>query len=251
MTEFRFSRREDRQALTALWQQAFGDECAFIDGFFETGYAPERSRVAVWDGRLAGMLYWFDCDLMGRKLAYVYAVATEKSLRGRGIATGLMEDAHRLLEEKGYDAVVLSPGSEELYRFYGNMGYATAGYRRELRIQAGGTASVREMGPEEYALLRRTLLPENGIRQEGAGLAFLHRLAGFYAGDGFCAALSREGAFCTEFLGPEEQIPGFLGAMGLPEAFVRMPGGQRSNAMVKWLPSAQPIEKIYLGFPFD
>lgn len=251
MTEFRFSRTEDRPALTALWQQAFGDENAFIDGFFETGYAPERSRVAVWEGRLAGMLYWFDCDLQGQKIAYVYAVATEKTLRGRGIATGLMEDVHSLLRKQGYAAVVLSPGSEGLYRFYGNMGYVTAGYRRELTFGAGTPIPVRETEPGEYALLRRALLPENGIRQEGVSLAFLHRFARFYAGEGFCATVSRAEPFCMEFLGQDEQIPGFLGAIGLREALVRGPGGMTPNAMVKRFRAIPSGEDFYLGFPFD
>lgn len=249
MTEFRASRRSDRAALTALWQQAFGDETDFIDAFFESGYAPMRSCVAEVNGCLAGMLYWFDCALGERKMAYIYAVATEKCFRGRGIASALMADVHGLLEREGYDGSVLSPGSESLFRFYEKMGYVTTGFRWERRVSAGLPIPIREVEPEEYASIRAGLLPENGLRQEGASLAFLHRFARFFAGEGFCTAVSREGAYCPEFLGDEARLPGLLGSLGLTEAAVRMPGEEKPCAMVKWF--RKDGGEIYLGFPFD
>lgn len=250
MTEFRASRETDREALTRLWQEAFGDERSFIDAFFETGYAPERSRVAVENGELAGMLYWFDCELGERKIAYIYAVATDERFRGQGIASRLMADVHALLESEGYAAAALSPGEESLFRFYEKLGYVTAGYREERRFTAGVPIPVREVGREEYASIRAKLLPENGLRQEGASLAFLHRLARFYAGEGFCAAVSREGAYCPEFLGDEKHLPGLLGSLGLTEAVVRTPGGRVPCVMAKWL-SMEDKSGIYLGFVFD
>ena len=54
MIEFRYTKPEDRPRLTALWQEAFGDTTAYIDAFFETAYAPERSRVALIDGEIMG-----------------------------------------------------------------------------------------------------------------------------------------------------------------------------------------------------
>lgn len=250
MTEFRASRPSDRSALTGLWQQAFGDEPDFIDAFFASGYAPARSRVAEEKGEIAAMLYWFDCTLKGRKLAYIYAVATEQRFRGRGIASALMADTHAFLTEQGYAGAALSPGSEALFRFYGNMGYMTAGFRSEQTVLAGSPVPIREVEPEEYAVLRRRLLPENGIRQEGASLAFLGRFARFYAGADFVAAVSGEEASCLEFLGNNAEISGLLGALGLPEAVVRTPGREIPCAMVKWFTQA-PTAEIYLGFPFD
>ena len=37
MMTFREARPSDRTALTALWQEAFGDPVSFIDLFFESG----------------------------------------------------------------------------------------------------------------------------------------------------------------------------------------------------------------------
>ena len=71
--------------LKKLWKQAFGDSDAFLDTFFSVAYCPARSQQLTQDGRLAAMLYWFDCHLAGRKLAYIYAVATDPDHRGRGL----------------------------------------------------------------------------------------------------------------------------------------------------------------------
>lgn len=251
MIEFRASRGSDTPALTGLWQRAFGDEKAFVRAFFEAGYAPERSRVAVIHGEIAAMLYWFDCALEERKLAYIYAVATEERFRGKGIASMLMEDTQRHLAVLGYDGTVLCPGSESLFRFYEKMGYVTAGFREETEIYAGAAIPIREVGTAEYARLRARLLPVNGIRQEGANLDFLHRFARFYVGERFAAVVSGDEPFCLEFLGDMEQAPGLLAALGCSRAVVRTPGERCASAMVKWISGADPVEALYLGFPFD
>ena len=250
MTEFRYTVAEDRPALTKLWQQGFGDTTAYIDAFFETAYGPERSRVAVMDDEIAGMHFWFDCELAGEKYAYLYAVATDNRFRGQGIATALMEEGEALLRDQGYAGVFLSPGSESLFRFYEKRGYETVGFRSEERIMAGEPIPLREVGEKEYASLRRNLLPENGVRQEGENLRFLHRFCRFYAGEGFCAAVYQGEEFLPEYLGEQDMLPGLLGALGLDEASVRSPGNDTPCVMGKWFSPADK-SRVYLGFVYD
>ena len=250
MTEFRYTSMEDRPALTRLWQEAFGDAVSYIDTFFGSAYAPERSRAAVVDGKIAGMCFWFDCGLAGEKYAYLYAVATDRRFRGQGIATALMEDGEQLLKGQGYAGVLLSPGSGSLFRFYEKRGYETAGFRTEERIREGKPIPVREVSETEYADLRGKLLPENGIRQEEENLRFLRRFCRFYAGEGFCAAVYQGEEFLPEYLGDREQLPCLLAALGMEEASVRMPGGDTPCVMGKWF-SRTDKKRIYLGFVYD
>lgn len=245
---FRPAQPGDRPGLTKLWEQAFGDPVSFIDLFFESGFAPERSRVCTMDGRLAAMLYWFDCTLGTERYAYLYAVATDEAFQGRGIATRLMADVHALLAEQGYQGAILSPGSESLYRFYGRMGYETAGFVTEQTLSAAAPLPVRQITMEEYAALRRRFLPPNGIRQEGENLVYLGRFARFYAGDGFLAAVT--GSAVAEYLGPRSEIPGLLGALGLETAQVRLPGPDCPLVMGLRF-DGQPFGEVYFGFPFD
>lgn len=245
---FRPAQPADFPDLTKLWQQAFGDPEDFIRMFLESGFAPERSRVCILEDRIAAMLYWFDCALGKDRYAYIYAVATDEAFRGRGIASALMEDVHSLLAGSGYRGAILSPGSESLFRFYRRMGYETLGFVTEQTASAGAPLPLREISPEEFAALRRQLLPGNGIRQEGANLAYLARFARFYAGADWIAAVA--GGSVAEYLGPPERIPGLLGALGLDTAQVRQPGHDRPLVMGLSLTGA-PLEPVYFGFPFD
>ena len=101
--------------LRELWKEAFGDSDAFLDGFFATGFSPTRCRVLDWNGRCAAALYWFDCSIEGKKLAYIYAVATLEDFRGKGFCRQLMEKTHRDLQASGYAGCVLVPGSRALF----------------------------------------------------------------------------------------------------------------------------------------
>ena len=116
-------RSETLPALKDLWQEAFGDSREFIDTFFRTGFSPERCRCLWKDDHLVAALYWFDCDWEKRKLAYLYAVATDKAFRNQGLCKKLMEDTHRHLEALGYSGTVLVPGEPELFSFYKKLGY--------------------------------------------------------------------------------------------------------------------------------
>ena len=63
---------EQVPGLRQLWQEAFGDSDAFLDGFFDTGFSPRRC-LCVTDGEPVAAVYWFDCRFAGEKLAYLYA----------------------------------------------------------------------------------------------------------------------------------------------------------------------------------
>ena len=106
---------EQIPALRTLWHQAFGDSTAFLDCFFSVGYSAGRSRCLFLDGQPISMLYWFDSTWENQKLAYLYAVATNKAFQGRGFCQRLMKDTHAHLKEAGYAGAVLSPGSASLF----------------------------------------------------------------------------------------------------------------------------------------
>lgn len=197
MIEFRPSRPDDIPALRQLWKDCFEDTDTFLDLFFTLAYAPRRSLILTEHGDLLGAAYWFDCSMGERKLAYLYAIAIAPSHQGRGLGTKLMEAVHAALEEGGYDAALLVPGDEGLRRFYAKLGYRTCSYRpTEVRLPA-----LQPVTPDEYARLRRMLLPNNGVVQEGESLRFLSALADFYRGAGSIAALSKEDSSCLELLG--------------------------------------------------
>lgn len=234
-----------------LWQEAFGDTDEFLDLFSSTAYAPERSRTITVDGNLAAALYWFDCEYDGKKIAYIYAVATAKVYRGRGLCHQLMEQTHRHLKENGYVGAILVPGSQALFDLYTGMGYKICSHISEMVCEAEGAVDCREIGMAEYAALRRQFLPQGGVVQEGANLDFLEKQARFFAGPGFLLAAQVNGNTLNglELLGDHAAASALASAMGCERGRFRIPGNEIPFAMYYSL--QDDSAPTYLGFAFD
>lgn len=252
MTELRFPAEGEVRALRQLWREAFGESEEFLDLFFSAAYDPKRCFVAVEDGSPGAMLYWFDCEYRGRRVAYLYGIATAQSHRGRGLATALMEKAQDYLEKLGYVAALLVPAGESLFRLYEQRGYRTVGFLSEQTVMAAAAPlALRELTAADYAAVRRTLLPESAVIQEGENLRLLSGYSRFYGGDGWCAVVSDgENSVVTELLGDANAAPGLLAALEIREAVVRSPGENRPFAMARALREPVP-EDVYFGFAFD
>ena len=247
MTEFRLSRRSDVPALRQLWKQAFGDSEEYLDLFFETAYAPERSLVLDGIGAAA---YWLDCSLEDRKLAYVYAVAVRKDLRGQGVGAALMKNLRVHLERQEYDGILLVPGDERLRDYYQKLGYRTLSWQNRFTAAAGTPVEMTRLTAEEYAILRRAYLGEHGVVQEKENLALLSGMAEFFRGDGFLAALEPGEGNCPELLGNPQAAPGITAALGLESCDFQTPGKELPYAMGLSLKDKLP-EQLYFGFGFD
>lgn len=238
--------------LRRLWREAFGDEDAFLDLFFGNIYSSDRCRCITMDDSVVAGLYWLDCRCHGRPIAYLYAVATGKKHRGRGLCRALIADTHRLLRELGYAGCILVPGELPLFEMYGSMGYFPCSTIREFTREAGPErAALRALSPEEYAAARRQYLPSGAVIQEGDNLAFLAKLAKFYGGGDFllCAADRGDSLFGMELLGNADAAPAILTALGKERGSFRTPGHGREFAM--YYPLSDAPVPDYLGFAFD
>lgn len=251
MSEFRPSRPEEIPALRKLWKEAFADPDTYLDLFFSTAYAPERSIVLAEDDALLGAAYWLECSLSGQSWAYVYAAAIRASHQNQGLGTQLMDALHDRLTSLGYTAALLVPGDPSLWHYYRRFGYRTLSHIQEFTVRAASPVPLTSLTSGEYAALRRRFLPENGLLQEGAGLALLSAISHFYAGEGFLCAVSTEGALCTELLGDPSAAPGIAAALGFDRFRFRGPGTRIPYAMGKPLGRGELPASVYFGFGFD
>lgn len=250
MIEYREPKPTEIPRLRQLWKTVFHESDAFVDLFFQTAYAPQRCRVAA-DGDIAAVLYWFDCQLQGKPVAYIYGVATDPNRRGRGLATALLADTHDHLKNRGYAFAILVPAGESLFRFYEARGYQTVGWHDAHAVTAGQAIPYREIPAGAYAGVRKKLLPEHSVIQEGENLALLAGYARFFAGDGWCAVYTPgESPVFPEFLGDLTAAPGLLAALEIPRAAVYTPGGVLPFAMAAPLADDLP-GKVYFAFAFD
>ena len=200
----------DLSALTALWVQAFGDTEAFINTFFTTGFSEMRCLMAEEKGDLLAALYWFDCSWEGKKIAYLYAIATDENHRGKGICTKLMAHTHEVLKTQGYTGAILVPAEESLEQFYGKMGYQSIATRESSTEQLKKNHAFEKISPEEYLSLRQQYLPRGGVQHTLPAMAYLGMFANFYR--------FPKGICCGDPTLPMEHLPGYVGdpAMYLP-----------------------------------
>lgn len=204
-----------------LWSAAFGDD-GWIDSFFRTAYRPENTLAIFRDGQLAAGLAWMQTSCQGRKLAYLYAVATAPEYRHQGLCRELMAKTQEVLTSRGYDGSVLVPADDGLRRMYAGMGYRNFGGVENLTLPAGAPVPLWEVTPEEYAALRRNYLPMGGIVQEDGAIEYLAESAKLYAGNGFLLAATEDEPM--ELLGDASQAAGILGALEKPEGTFRLSG---------------------------
>lgn len=243
---------DDIKNLRNLWKEAFSDTDEFLDVFFSVAFSPERSFCIADETDITAAAYYFDCSYGGGKIAYIYAVATKISHRGKGLCRTLMEYIHETLKEAGYKGAILVPGSKSLFDFYSKMGYKTCCYLRKEFISAGDHSEpLRRLSTEEYASLRRKYLPEGSVIQEGVNLDFLSTYAEFYCGADFLLAASKEKdtLVCYELLVNAEKASCILSALGCKKGNFRMPGGDTPFAM--YLPFVNEDYPAYFGFAFD
>ena len=214
-------------ALKDLWQQAFGDSDEFLEDFFCVAFSEERCATMDKDGRLAAMLYWFDCSWEGRKLAYIYAVATDKDLQNQGLCRALMESTHAHLRALGYAGAVLVPGSLSLFSLYRKLGYAPFCSALTVTVDAADEAvDLAELSHDEYSKRRLPLLPAGSVVQDDLTFDFLATFSSFYWGNDclFCGGMDGGTFYFQEFLGQPETVPGILKALGAEKGTFRIPG---------------------------
>lgn len=241
-------RQQDLPVLRSLWKEAFGDTDSFLNGFFQTGYAPERCRCLYLQDTPVAVLYWFDCLWEEKKLAYIYAVATDKAFRGRGLCSSLMEDTHRHLRACGYAGAILVPGSEKLFSLYAKHGYKCCCPMKKVNAAPACTAVLlQRVSAKEYEKRRRRLLPRGGVLQEGPILEYLATFTQLLAGENVLVSISREEdtLYFQEFLGDPSALPGVIAGLGGREGVLRLPGGDTPWAMYLPLDGTQALPSYF------
>ena len=158
--------------LRNLWKAAFGDTDDFLDDFFATAYAPHRCRCIVVEDRVAAALYWLDCTCQEKKLAYVYAVATDPAYRGRGLCRTLMAETMGVLKNSGYSGVVLVPQKPGLVNMYAGMGFTPSSGVTEFHVMAGVACSAvfssLASNESKFAFLTRAEASERSLALSAA-----------------------------------------------------------------------------------
>ena len=252
----------DLPALKALWKQAFDDTDAEIDVFFTSVYPDALGFCAEEEGAVVSMLFALPVTLAHgertENAAYLYAVATDKAHRGRGLCRALMAYAEKELKKRYVSCLLLVPEDEDLARYYETLGYTrqNACTRQTLQADAPGGAAGA-VPPQDYAGLRETLLFDTPhvrysktlLTYAAEDLTFYRLELGYALG---CAAVRRAagGTVVEELLPDARMLPALAAALGTGPYSVRTPGRSALCCMAKRTDGAAPAP-VWLAFDFD
>lgn len=105
-----------------IWQEAFGDTEEEIRGFFKA--CEGRERILTWEegGETAGQCVLIPATFLGKRIWYIYAVATAMPFRRQGVCTKLLCAVRNLLAREGSGAVLV-PADDALAQFYEKRGF--------------------------------------------------------------------------------------------------------------------------------
>lgn len=129
---------EDKPALFALWESAFGDTRETVEAFFRLCAAPENILVAQADGKVRAALYLLENQLQVHndvcRAAYIYAAATERDYRKNGLMTALLTFADEIAARRQFDFFFLTPADKGLFSYYGKRGFVNAFAKQVTRV---------------------------------------------------------------------------------------------------------------------
>ena len=131
---------KDYSAVIALWQEAFGDTEADIAACMRH-FAPYTMLYTETD-KVLGMFILLPLQTGSKKGDYIYAVATAKSARGRGIATQLLDYAKTRVKNGRSDFLTLVPAKASLFAFYKNRGFTNGSPVSRLNYSTQGSAKA-------------------------------------------------------------------------------------------------------------
>ena len=223
---FRTATKSDLPGIAALWQEAFGDSPKAVTYFFES-FPNCISYVSDEGGEITSMVHALPQVLSpNTPAAYVYAVATLKSHRGKGLCRKLMAFAEADLQKRDFGCAVLTPGEQSLFDFYERLGYETAFTRKRTAFEGG-----REISLADYLARREEILTVPHMVYDETTLTYAARVYGltFYeTATGIAAASDTYTA---------ERLPEDLNG--------------KAFAMIKWLGTPAELQTGYLGFALE
>lgn len=145
--------------ITKLWCEAFGDREEDVLVYLNT--LIKYCVVFEDNGKVAGMLFLLPVTCGINEGRYVYAVATLKEYRGRGISTALLDFAKMFIAENNESFLVLVPQTKSLFDFYGKRGFKAFSCVNKINVSClkdDGTFNFQKISVKEYYEERKEYL---------------------------------------------------------------------------------------------
>lgn len=184
-----------REAVKQLWEECFGDSDEYVDMYLSNHEISRHTLVFIDGVSPVSMLSMLPMTVVtpGGILParYIYAVATKKEYRGRGISSKMLQAAHQLMKSAGIKLSVLVPSTTDLYRFYERLGFSTAFYSGHAVVNADdiapydGSFVITDATQKEFMDIRESAFGGRTmfVRWDGDALNYRLTETAYYGGD--------------------------------------------------------------------
>lgn len=247
---------KDQPQLHRLWETIFGDSPDLIQAFFDR-FPPEISGWVFCQGKIIcsaayvipGNWYIHQSDM--QPAGYVYAVATDPAVRGRGYAGALMGAIAEFAQKRNL-LLYTRPAEQSLFPWYntkmnaGNIGYL----HHCLFVVENGSEKLpfRRLTPAKYGAARERFLANQPHLILSENFLRLQEMYsdGFYAvGEGCCCVIKEEGRIqipelLISNMQKEEAIQTLLEHFQASEAVIRFVGNSSNIPGVAFSGNALP-----------
>ncbi len=162
---------EELPQLKDLWRKCFGDPSTYVDIFYQKFCPVEQVLVVDEVGELDSMAAMLPGtvhlpDGTDIPVGYVYALATNPYMQGKGHARQLLKYADEYLQKRGDKAMILVPASPSLHRFFETVGMDECFATRKVEFLASsltgdtGGGGMTPVAPREYNEIRESYLKD-------------------------------------------------------------------------------------------
>ncbi|MCI5795280.1 MAG: GNAT family N-acetyltransferase [Ruminococcus sp.] len=276
--DIRLSSPKYKKKMYSLWQECFGDDNETIDMFFKNSFSYENAVICTEGQEVVSQLFLLPEKLSiagkGYSAYYIYAAATAKKYRKRGIMGSVLKFAASLAADRKSDYLFLVPATEHLFDYYEKFGFYKAVYAEKtvLKLIGGEPLDIKGAAPSDIkkaALKREELLKnvnrvvwrENEIKLFSD---FLGDDGKIVFGDDFYVSYSpaENGVFVTELLcgGTYENALDVLKKTGENTFFVSVPEEKAAElknckrtavGMIKNIKGEKIEDSVYIGITLN
>ncbi|MEG2676570.1 MAG: GNAT family N-acetyltransferase [Oscillospiraceae bacterium] len=163
----------DISALKAIWEDSFDDPLNYVDFMYNEIVKTSDTIVFETANKPVSMLTVIPAEFTYKdkavKAIYIFAAATLKKYRAKGIMTSLLKYAEDIAKLSGCALSVLVPAEKYLFKFYQNCGYSAdfnatlVGIKHGMidgNISSEQDIELDKITPEQIYGLRESVLAE-------------------------------------------------------------------------------------------
>ena len=202
-----FAKKEDKEQIIKLWNEAFGDSEEYIKKALKVFL--DYMILYKIDNEVCAMLTALPVSLGEKRGRYIYGVATFSKYQNKGIAGELLEYVKQYIDRGDEDFCVLVPAGESLFGYYKKHGFETVRcIDRVSQIHGKNIVPVRISASEYF--IRRKKYVDNLIEWSEQMLEKIRKLYNgeFYGTDNAVFFCVKDGGnlYIKELLGDKSEL---------------------------------------------